>query len=80
MDLIMLRRFLAWASLINIGLMLWWFLFMVFARDWVYKMHSKWFPMSKDQFNAIHYSGMVFFKILVFVCFLIPYLVLRIIL
>jgi hypothetical protein len=51
----------------------------VLARDWIYGMHSKWYPISSEQFNAINYAGIAFYKILVLVFILVPYIALRII-
>jgi hypothetical protein len=74
-----LRGVLGWCAVINMGLLLWWFLFLAFAHDWVYSMHNKWFKIPVETFNAIHYSGMAFFKIAIFVFNIIPYFALRIV-
>ena len=37
----LLKGTLAWSAVLNIGILLWWFLFLTFAHDWVYKLHSK---------------------------------------
>ena len=77
MDIETLRSFLAWCSTLNlILLMLWWVGFAT-AGDWIRRIHGKWFALSKETFDAIHYSGMAFFKILVLALNLVPYLVLR---
>ncbi len=55
-----IRATLAWCSTINIGLLLWWFLFIALAHDWVYRMHSKWFNIPVEKFDAIHYAGISF--------------------
>jgi hypothetical protein len=47
------------------------------ARDWIYGLHSKWYPISPEQFNAVNYAGIAFYKILVLVFNLVPYIVLR---
>jgi hypothetical protein len=73
------RAVLGWSTLINIGLLLWWFLVIVFAHDWVYKMHSKWFNIPVEKFDAIHYSGMAIFKIAIFLFNLVPYIALSIV-
>lgn len=70
--------FFGWASVINIAILLWWALFMFFAKDFVYKTHTKWFKISKKTFNAIHYSGIAFYKLTIFVFNLVPYIVLKI--
>jgi len=74
-----LRCVLGWCSVINMGLLLWWFLFFAFARDWVYKMHSRWFKISKESFEVIHYGGIAFFKICILVFNVVPYIALRIV-
>ena len=78
MELEAIRAFFAWCSVINIALLLWWAAFLLFAHDWTYRMHSKWFKISAEQFDAIHYSGIAFYKILVLMFNLVPYLALRI--
>jgi len=74
-----MRELLGWCSVINMGLLLWWFLIIHFAHDWVYKFHSKWFKVSVETFYAIHYAGIAFFKVGVFVFNIVPYIALRII-
>ena len=73
MTIDILREVLGWCAVINIGLLLWWFLFFAFAHDWIYRMHSKWFKIPVETFNAIHYSGIAFYKIAIFVFNIIPY-------
>jgi len=36
-----LRSVLGWCVVFNMGLLLWWFLFLALGHDWVYRMHSK---------------------------------------
>ncbi|MDF1592821.1 MAG: hypothetical protein P1P89_15000 [Desulfobacterales bacterium] len=79
MTLITIRSMLAWCSVINMGLLIWWFLIFFFAHDWVYRFHSKWYQIPRDRFDAIHYAGIAFFKILILMFNLVPYLALRII-
>ncbi len=74
-----IRATLAWCSVINIGLLLWWFVFIAFAHDWVYKMHSRWFNIPVEKFDSIHYAGIAFFKISIFLFNLVPYFALRIV-
>ncbi len=74
-----LRGVLGWCAVINMGMLLWWFLLLAFAHDWVYRMHNKWFKIPVEPFNAIHYAGIAFFKIAIFVFNIIPYIALRIV-
>jgi hypothetical protein len=79
MTIELIRDALAWCAVINIGLLLWWYLFITFAHDLTYRWHTKWFKMSVDTFDAIHYGGMGLFKIGIFLFNLGPYLALRIV-
>ena len=79
MTLVIIRKTLAWCAVINIGLLLWWFLSFVLAHDWTYRLHSKWYKLSVEKFDTIHYKGMALFKISIFVFNLVPYFALRIV-
>ena len=74
-----LSELLFWSAIINMGLLLWWVLFFIFARDWIYKYHSKWFKLSSEKFDSIHYTGMMLFKISIFIFNIVPYIALKII-
>ncbi len=73
------RDFLAWCSVINVGILLWWFLWFALAHDLVYRIHSTWFKLPVEKFDTIHYAGMAFYKLCILVFNIIPYLALRII-
>ncbi len=79
MTIDMVRDTLLWCFIINMGILLWWFLFFALAHDWVYQFHGKWFKLSVDKFDAIHYAGMAFFKICIFLFNIVPYFALRIV-
>ncbi len=72
-----LLQLLGWCSLIYIIILSVWALFFIFGRDWLYGLHGEWFAMPIEKFNAIHYALIGFFKIILIVFFLVPYLVLR---
>lgn len=78
MSVELLKGTLAWSAVLNMGILLWWFLFMTLAGDWVFKMHSKFYKIRRDHFDTIHYAGMTFYKICIFTFFIVPYLALRI--
>jgi hypothetical protein len=73
------RTFLLWCTIINYGvLLLAWFLVFVFAHDWIQRIHGRWFRLSGDQFDALHYAGMSIFKIGIILFNLVPFVVLSI--
>jgi len=71
---------LGWSAVINMGLLLWWFLWFMCAHDFMYRMQSKWFKISVEKFDVINYAGIAFYKISIIVFNVVPYLALRIIL
>ncbi len=75
----LVRGALGWCAIINYGVLLLWFLGFWFAHDWIYRLHSQWFPMTVEQFNAIHYGAMAVYKIGVLLFNLVPYVALLIV-
>ena len=78
MDVQMLTTFFMWCTLLNVGLMIISFIMLVVAGDFVYKMHSKYFAMTRESFNASLYLIIGLYKIAVFVFNLIPWVALLI--
>jgi Family of unknown function (DUF6868) len=79
MTLEQIRCALGWCSLINIGLLTSWAVMILCAHDWIYRIHSRWFKLSHEQFDTVHYAGIAFFKIIVFVFNIVPYIALWIV-
>ena len=63
----------------NMGLLMLSFLILVFAGDFVYRIHSKWFPMQRETFNVVVYSFIGIYKVIVFVFNIVPWRALAII-
>jgi hypothetical protein len=74
-----IRHFLLWCTVIDYGVLLVWFLVFVFAHEAMHKVHSRWFQLSRDQFDALHYAGMSVFKIGIILFNLVPCVVLYIV-
>ena len=74
-----LRHFFLWCTLINYAILLVWFLVFVLARDWMQRLHGRWFRWSGDQFDALHYAGMSVYKIGILLFNLVPFLALCIV-
>lgn len=77
MTLEIVRAVLAWSALVNLAILLMWFLLFVVAHDWMYRMHKGWFNLSPEAFDALHYGGMGLYKLGIILFNLVPYLVLR---
>ncbi len=74
MTLEVIRDILMWCSVINMGLMILMFVILCKCRSWAYTFHSKWFPITEEQFNAIVYSFMGVYKTLVFMFNIVPWI------
>jgi carboxylesterase type B len=79
MTIQIVRDMLFWCSIINIVFLLWWFLVLTCAHDWIYRFHGKWFKLPVENFDAIHYAGIAFYKICIFLFNIVPYIALHIV-
>lgn len=79
MNLEILQRVLGWSALINYLLLTVWFVVYWCCAERIYQVHSRWFALTREQFDSIHYAGMAILKIQTFMLFLAPWLALHII-
>jgi len=79
MDIDTVRAFFMWCTIINGALLIFSFLICACAGDWIYRMHSRWFPISKEAFYVAIYSFLGLYKIFVIVFNLVPYVILAIV-
>ena len=79
MDIGTVRAFFMWCTILNVGVLIFTFLITAFGGDWVYQMHSKLYPMTRETFNVVIYAFMGVYKVLVIVFNLIPYLALSLV-
>ena len=79
MDIETVTRFFMWCTIINASLLILWALMCFLALDFVHRMHSKWFPMPRETFNVVMYSLLGFYKIVVIVFNIVPYVALQIV-
>ena len=70
------RRFLLWCTVVNYGVLFVWFLVFVFAHDLMLSIHGRWFHLSSEQFDALHYGAMAIYKIGILLFNLVPCVVL----
>ena len=63
MSIAIVHEVLLWCTVLNYGVLLVWFLFFLLAHNWIYGWHSQWFLLSREQFDTLHYAGMVLYKI-----------------
>ena len=79
MNIQTLTTFFMWCTIINAAILIYSSLFLCFAPDFVYRLQSRWYSISRETFDIIAYSYLGLFKVLFFVFSLTPYLALVII-
>jgi hypothetical protein len=67
-----LVTFLLWSLAANYSILLLWFGAWVFAKPWLRRLHGRWFRLSDEAFDAIHYGGMALFKVGIFLLNIAP--------
>jgi hypothetical protein len=68
---------LLWSAGLNYGVLLLWFALFAGARGWVRRVHGRWFTLSDERFDALHYGLMGAYKLGIFLLFLGPWAALR---
>ena len=79
MTIEILSSILGWATIINLSIITLWFCVFAFYHDAVFRLHSKWFKLSEERFDTIHYAGMAFYKLGTYLLNFVPYLAIKIV-
>ena len=79
MDIETLTNFFMWCTIINAAMLAVSSVMFMAASGWVYRMHSKWFSISRDAFNVAIYSFIGFYKVIIIVFNVVPYVALLIV-
>ena len=72
MSLTELKHLLVISTLINYAIVTIWFLVFVYAHEALYQLHTRWFRLSPQDFDKIHYAAMAIYKIGVLLLNLVP--------
>ena len=72
-----LQTLLGWSTVINTGVLVVWYLALIFADDFIFKTHTWGFDISEKRFDEIHYTMYMYYKSAVTFFNVIPYLILR---
>lgn len=79
MDIQTLTSFFMWCSIINIGILIFLALIYMLVPNLAYQLQSKFIPISRETFDIVFYSFMGFFKVIVLVFNVVPWIALLII-
>ncbi len=58
-----IKALLLYSLAFNYAILIIWFGVFSFAHDWMYRIHSRWFRLSVEVFDALHYGSMALYKV-----------------
>jgi len=79
MDIQTLTSFFMWCTIINVGFLIFLALIYLLAPNLAYRLQSRFIPISRETFDIVFYSFIGFFKVVVLVFFVVPWIALLII-
>ncbi|MHB1174728.1 MAG: DUF6868 family protein [Sulfuriferula sp.] len=71
-----IKAMLLWCAAINYAILFVWFAVFVLAHDWMYRLHTRWFRLSVETFDTVHYASMATCKLGIFLLNLVPFIAL----
>ena len=74
-----LADILLWSAIVNYVVLTIWWLFLMFARDWMYQLHGRWFQLTHNQFDCLHYALLGGYKLGIFLLFLGPWIAIQVV-
>jgi hypothetical protein len=77
MTLNAIKDVLLWCVAINYFLLILWVAIIALAHDWFYRLNAHWFKVEVEQFNAINFAGIAFYKTGIFLLNLVPLIALH---
>ncbi len=79
MSLQLIEQFLFWCGLINTGMLMISFIMILFMKRLIFKTHGKMFGLDEDFISKALYTYVGFYKILIFMFNIIPFIAVKII-
>ena len=79
MDIRTLREFFKWCTVINVALFILSAIMIMTATDFIYDVHGQLFHIPREAFDAVLYSFLGFYKIVILVFNLVPFVALLIV-
>jgi hypothetical protein len=67
-----IKELLLYSLAFNYAILLIWFGVFSLGHNWMYRLHSRWFKLSAETFDALHYTGMAVYKIAIIVLNIAP--------
>jgi hypothetical protein len=73
-----IEQILIWCIGINYAILIVWFCVFIYAHNWLFELHSRWFKLSVETFDVINYAAMASYKIAVMLFNVVPLIALLI--
>lgn len=67
-----IKDVLLWCVGLNYLLLFMWCGAFILAHDWMFRMHNRWFKLSVETFDVLHYAGLTAYKIGIILLNLVP--------
>jgi len=67
-----IKDLLLYSLTFNYAILMIWFGVFSLAHDWMYNLHSRWFRLSVETFDALHYAGITIYKTGIFLLNIAP--------
>ena len=79
MNIQTLQEFLFWCMILNLGLLTFSFLLIIRLRSWICQIHGRFFSLPEEYISKVLYAFIGFYKIVVIVFNVVPWLAIQII-
>jgi hypothetical protein len=67
-----IKHVLAWCAGINYAILLLWFGLFAYAHEWLYRLHTRWFKLSRESFDTLNWMAMALYKLGIILLNLVP--------
>ena len=67
-----IKHVLVWCVGINYAVLLFWFGWFAFAHEGMYRLHQRWFKLSRETFDALNWAGIAVYKLGIMLLNLVP--------
>jgi hypothetical protein len=67
-----IKELLLYSLAFNYAILMVWFGVFSLAHDRMYRLHCRWFSLSMETFDALHYAGMAVYKVGVIILNIAP--------
>lgn len=74
----LLKEFFGWATVINVGFLVWFAVMVVFFRNMMLNIHTKLFGLEKEYLEKTYFNYLALYKIFTIIFCFVPYIVLAI--